>query len=154
MAALNSLFLVRNTSGLKTMLIKPNSIMYGANQLKWLQSDWLISRQARKVDTKMVGGRAVTTREVTPVIKVQVASISIWLNFLRLTCIDVGLVTVAELLSLTGVDGTAALDDTFSIVANSIHSTWWPFTLTIWQRSSSSDGQIIRDSQSKVFVCR
>ena len=86
MAALNSLFLVRNTSGLKTMLIKPNSIMYGANQLKWLQSDWLISRQARKVDTKMVGGRAVTTREVTPVIKVQVASISILLNFLRLTC--------------------------------------------------------------------
>jgi hypothetical protein len=51
--------------------------MYGASQLKWLQSVWLMIRQARKDDTKMVGGKDVTTSEVTPVIKVQVASISI-----------------------------------------------------------------------------
>ena len=59
------------------MLMRPSSIMYGASQLKWLQSVWLMIRQARKDDTKMVGGKDVTTSEVTPVIKVQVASISI-----------------------------------------------------------------------------
>jgi hypothetical protein len=68
---------------------------------------------------------------------------------------DIGLavVVVVELSFVTEVD-IPVFEDSLAMVASSIHSICWPSTVTMWWRPSSADGQIIRDSESKILVCR